>query len=487
MSLFRKASPFIVPFLLLGMAGCVSQSYTDSKKEAESMQSRIEQLTPSNALNNVSVITRPPVIVTPLVETQNIPWLSETIKVHVTRLPLSQVLSDVMRGVPANIWFDNDVNASTTVTLSANTTRQNILNLLASQTSYGFVPTQDKVEVRRYLSETFTLSIPIGTVSAQQGSTGSTGGGENPQVEGQFISTTLSNVDMIQEVTTAIKAVLKSNEESNELIGGVEAVPSLSSFIVRTTPDRMRQVQQVVERYKQELEKQVILNIQVLEFRSNLGKDQGVDWNILKDIGDGSLQFVIPGTTTAASNNGFGMAFQGTGKWDGTTAFIKALEQQGSVSTETPINIQTLSNQPARLSQTLETPFLADIKVNTSENSSDTETRRESVSEGVDMFVTANVQQDHVSLRIAGSLTKIASDETETVKDTKLRFIAMRKVDLGFANNLRYGQSVVIGSIKQQTTGANKSASFGIDGLGSQATNSETVETLILLTPRRVR
>ncbi|WP_217272781.1 hypothetical protein [Shewanella sp. DC2-4] len=242
MSLFRKASPFIVPFLLLGMAGCVSQSYTDSKKEAESMQSRIEQLTPSNALNNVSVITRPPVIVTPLVKTQNIPWLSETIKVHVTRLPLSQVLSDVMRGVPANIWFDNDVNASTTVTLSANTTRQNILNLLASQTSYGFVPTQDKVEVRRYLSETFTLSIPIGTVSAQQGSTGSTGGGENPQVEGQFISTTLSNVDMIQEVTTAIKAVLKSNEESNELIGGVEAVPSLSSFIVRTTPDRMRQM-----------------------------------------------------------------------------------------------------------------------------------------------------------------------------------------------------------------------------------------------------
>lgn len=323
MSLFRKASPFIVPFLLLGMAGCVSQSYTDSKKEAESMQSRIEQLTPSNALNNVSVITRPPVIVTPLVKTQNIPWLSETIKVHVTRLPLSQVLSDVMRGVPANIWFDNDVNASTTVTLSANTTRQNILNLLASQTSYGFVPTQDKVEVRRYLSETFTLSIPIGTVSAQQGSTGSTGGGENPQVEGQFISTTLSNVDMIQEVTTAIKAVLKSNEESNELIGGVEAVPSLSSFIVRTTPDRMRQVQQVVERYKQELEKQVILNIQVLEFRSNLGKDQGVDWNILKDIGDGSLQFVIPGTTTAASNNGFGMAFQGTGKWDGTTALLK--------------------------------------------------------------------------------------------------------------------------------------------------------------------
>jgi hypothetical protein len=46
---------------------------------------------------------------------------------------------------------------------------------------------------------------------------------------------------------------------------------------------------------------------------------------------------------------------------------------------------------------------------------------------------------------------------------------------------------VVIGSIKQQTTGANKSASFGVDALGSQATNNETVETLVLLTPRRIQ
>ena len=65
--------------------------------------------------------------------------------------------------------------------------------------------------------------------------------------------------------------------------------------------------------------------------------------------------------------------------------------------------------------------------------------------------------------------------------------ISTRNVDLNFTNNLRYGQSVVIGSIKQQTTQANKSASFGVDALGAQATNNETVETLILLTPRRVR
>ncbi|GIU42918.1 hypothetical protein TUM4438_10620 [Shewanella sairae] len=486
----KFTAKYIVGSLLLAasVSGCVSQDYTDTKAEVAETQSKIAALTPALELNHVSVITKPPVIVTPLIKKNEIKWLNKSVKIHVNRLPLSQVLSDVMRGVDADIWYDNDVNSNQFVSLSANSSRQNVLNLLGSQTGYGFVATQDKVEVRRYLSETFKIHIPVGVVSAQQGSKGAASSGNDAtKVEGQFISTTLSNVDVVGEVTKAIEAVLKSNEEDGELVGGVESVSSLSSFIVRTTPDRMRQVRQIVKQYQAELEKQVVLNIQILEFRSNLGKDRGIDWNILKDIGDGTLQFVIPGTTTAAATNGFGMAFQGSGKWDGTTAFIKALEQQGSVSTETPINIQTLSNQPGRLSQTLTTPFLSDIKVNTTDNSSDTETTRGSVSEGVDVFVSANIQQDHVWLRIAGSLTKIAADTTEEVKDTKLRFISTRNVDLSFTNKLRYGQTVVIGSIKQQTTGANKSASFGIDGLGSQATNNETVETLILLTPRRVR
>ncbi|WP_231972316.1 hypothetical protein [Vibrio alginolyticus] len=52
---------------------------------------------------------------------------------------------------------------------------------------------------------------------------------------------------------------------------------------------------------------------------------------------------------------------------------------------------------------------------------------------------------------------------------------------------MRYGQTVIIGSVKQQTQTANKSSSFGFDGLGSQVSGQETVETLILLTPRRVK
>jgi type II secretory pathway component GspD/PulD (secretin) len=229
--------------------------------------------------------------------------------------------------------------------------------------------------------------------------------------------------------------------------------------------------------------------VRVLEFRSNLDKDQGVDWNLVRDVGDGTLNFIIPGTSSTAgiASSGSGLAFQGTGKWDGTTAFIKALEQQGTVSTDTPISVLTLSSQPARISQTVNTPYLSDISTDVTDTTTSTSTTRGQVVEGIDMMVNTNVKDDFVWIRTAGKLTKIAGDTTEEVDDATLRFISTRVADLSFTNKLRYGQTVVIGSVKQQTQSANKSSSFGIDWLGSQLSGQETVETLVLLTPRRVK
>ncbi|PJN43061.1 type II and III secretion system protein, partial (plasmid) [Vibrio parahaemolyticus] len=99
---------------------------------------------------------------------------------------------------------------------------------------------------------------------------------------------------------------------------------------------------------------------------------------------------------------------------------------------------------------------------------------------GIDMMVNTNVKDDFVWIRTAGKLTKIAGDSTEVIDDATLRFISTRSADLSFTNKLRYGQTVIIGSVKQQTQTANKSSSFGWDALGSQVSGQETVETLIL-------
>ncbi|GIU51280.1 hypothetical protein TUM4438_40340 [Shewanella sairae] len=477
--------PLLIIAMTAALSGCMSQNYQDTKQDADSVHEAIESHLATSATSQVMNITRPPLTLEPLKTERQISWLNESVSINVDGLPLSLVLSQLMAGVDANIWFDGDVNPNKPVTLSFKSSRQDVLNLLSRETGYGMNATKDKLSVSKFESETFVISLPVGQYSGQLGSQS---GGQDTKVTGQFLNTAYSQVDVVTEISQGIKAILKDdeNEDEDKLIGSVEVIPSMTTIAVRTTPDRMVRVRALVDSFEAELSKQVFLDIRVLEFRSNKGRERGIDWNLVKDIGGGSLEFYIPGTNTITQGGSAGLAFKGTGKWDGTTALIKALEKQGTVSTETPITALVLNNQPSRIAQTLTTPYLYEVKA---ENNGDIVTAsvtRAIEKEGVDMMITPKVMRDHVWLRIAGKLTKIVSDKEEVVYDASLRFLDTRESELNFTNKLRYGQTVVLGSIKQMTTTAEHTKQFGVDALGGEGTQLATVETLVLLTPKRV-
>ncbi|MGK4306596.1 hypothetical protein FJD32_024055 (plasmid) [Shewanella sp. LC6] len=484
---------------LTSLIGCVSQNYTDTKNEADSVHERISTLSQVKHSSQVRSISRPPISTTPLVIKKDIPWLSEAVSISANDVPLSLVMSQVMNGAehynkPVRIWFDGDVDPNKRVTLSFKASREDVLNLIARQTEYGINTTDDKVSISRFESETFVITIPPGVYSGQLGSQGtakSSGGGAdtlNTRVEGQYLNTAYKDVDPVTQIKDSIVTLLKDNDsDDDKLVGSVEVVPALTAIAVRTTPSRMAQVRSLVNSFQSQFGEQVMLDIRILEFRSNRGKERGVDWNLVKDIGSGSLEFIVPGTNTVSQGSAYGMAFKGTGKWDGTTAFIKALEKQGTVSTETPITALALSNQPSRIAQTLTKPYLYEVKSEANDKVVSASVTRATQSEGVDMMITPKVQTDAVWLRIAGKLSKIVGERSETVHDVQLQFLDTRESEINFTNKLLYGQTVVIGSIKQVSKTAEASKNFGVDALGGEGTVSETVETLVLLTPRRVQ
>ncbi len=483
--------------MMATLAGCVSQNYTDTKADADKVHQQIGAHSQIQHSSQVQTISRPPISTVPLVVKQHIPWLAEPVSIKANAMPLSMVIAQVLNGAQyqgkgINVWFDGDVDPNKLVTLSFKSSREDVLNLIARQTKYGISPSATQLSINRFESETFVLSLPSGIVSGQLGSQGTTVssggiGNVSTRVEGQFLNTTYSQVDTVTQLSNGIRVLLKDdNSDDGNLIGSVEVMPSLTAISVRTTPDRMVQVRRLIKSAMDQFDQQVMLDIRVLEFRSNLGKERGVDWNIIKDLGDGSLEFIIPGSNTLSTGS-YGMAFKGTGKWDGTTAFIKALEQQGSVSTTTPITALGMSNQPARVAQTLTIPFVSEVKSEANENVISSSVTRGTQSEGVDMMITPKVMDDAVWLRIAGKLTKIVGDNTEVVNDTTLRFLDTRESEINFTNKLLYGQTVIIASIKQVSTTAEMSKHFGVDALGGEGTKSDTVETLVLLTPRKVQ
>ena len=483
--------------MMATLAGCVSQNYTDTKADADKVHQSIGAHSQVKHTSQVQSISRPPISTEPLIVKQHIPWLEAPVSIKANAMPLSMVIAQVLNGAQyqgkgINVWFDGDVDPNKLVTLSFKSSRGDVLNLIARQTRYGITPSASKLTVNRFESETFVITLPPGTYSGQLGSQGtavSSGGvgSTNTRIEGQYLNTAFNDIEVVTEISQSIRALLKNdNSDDDKLIGSVEVVPSLTAITVRTTPDRMAQVRTLVDSFQAQLSQQVAFDIRILEFRSNLGKERGIDWNIIKDIGDGSLEFIIPGTNTLSQGSAYGMAFKGSDKWDGTTAFIKALEKQGSVSTETPITALALSNQPARIAQTMTTPYLYEVTSEANDNVVTASVTRATQSEGVDLMITPKVMDDAVWLRIAGKFTKIVSDTTEVVYDATLRFLDTRESEINFTNKLLYGQTVVIGSIKQTSTTAEMSKNFGVDALGGEGTQSETVETLILLTPRKV-
>ena len=466
------------------LMGCASQEYDDAMAENKLIQDKIAKHTTIAKPSKVTYIQKPPVFLAPIVEEYHHEWLKEPITVNLVARPLSLVLEEIMHGTDVPIYFGEGVLPNKAVTVNFSQERENVLNLIARDTGYGIEVRNDRLEVTKTITRVFTLNIPTGESSGQLGSQGNASGEDSVRIEGQYLNVLFDEVVITQEVADTIRELLGGEEDKESV---VTVSLNTTTLIVKTSPDKMHEVQRVIDHYQAELSKQVLLDIQVLEFRSNLGTERGIDWNIVKSVGDGTLQFFVPGTTTLSQGAGYGMAFTGSGDWSGTQSFIKVLEQQGSVATQTPVTALVLNNQPAKITQQIVEPYVDEITSDSSEGVVSGGFTRATESEGIDLMVSAKVQSDDVWLRLSGQLQKIVNRENREIFDNQANFLTVQKSEINFVNKLRYGQTFVIASVKQTTSTAERTKNFWSSLFGGTGSSNDTVETLVLLTPRKVQ
>ncbi|GLO64024.1 hypothetical protein MACH09_45320 [Vibrio sp. MACH09] len=492
----------IIASAVASLMGCESLGFDEYAKrnhESEKILARIEaQRLINTRTDKVVRIEQPPVLLTPIKAKIDMAYLSVPVSVNASGLSLSTVMEDLLQNVNVMPWYGSGVRLDEPVSLNYQGSLLGALNAIESQLSIGFTPSEDSLKIERFVSRTFELELPPGMISDQIGaSESSTSGGEEEgtiQIEGQYVKLSSTNVDVFSEVAEGIKSLLafdpnpdeKADDVEDRLMGSVRSIPSLSRLVVRTTPARMKEVDVLVTKAKDALKRQVVLEIQVLEFRSNLGHERGIDWNLVRDIGsESSLNFFIPGTSLLFKGASPGLAFTGGGKWDGTTALINALNKQGQVSTETPISILVQNHQTNHITQGNTIEFLENVGSNSDEGVVATQTERGVRREGVDFIVVPNIQRDHVYLRTSGMLTKIESLPTQEVAGEILTFPKIRDSKINFANKLKYGQTIVIASVSQMDSTTDANSFLGIPFLGGNSAIKQRVETLVLLTPRR--
>lgn len=468
--------------LSLVLAGCASEEHKQNLALNDQVHKQISDYTNYVKPDKVQRFSKPPVEIVPISKTtDNTSWMNEKLTANYKSKPLSVVLDEIMYPLDVPIYFSENVDPNKLISFNYSQTRMNILNLISRVSGYGIEYTNNRLEVTKYITRVFALDIPSGLVSGQLGSQGKADD-SGVRVEGQFINVSYKDIDFTQEIANSVKAVLGGNEKAGQ---AVAVLPSMTSISVTATPDQMQTIEEVIKAYQAEISKQVYLEIQVLEFRSNLDTERGINWNVVKEMSQGSLQFFVPGTNTVSEDAGYGLGFAGSGKWTGTEAFIKVLEKQGTVSTQTPITALVLNNQPAKLTQQREVPYLYEASSESSDGVVTASVTRETENEGVDMMVNAKVSDDYAYLRISGQLRKIESKESKQVQQIDLGFITVQSNEITFANKARYGQTYVIASVKQTSKTAETSKSFWSTLFGGTGSRSRTTETLVLLTPRK--
>ena len=485
----------LVPVLL---AGCASPEYETITKEHEEIRATIDKKTAAVTYSKVSHIKKPPRQVSLKVTEEGTQWLNSKVSVDIFERPLSSVLQEITDGVDVPIYFGENVDPNKPVSITFTNTTQNVLNLLSRSSGYGIQYKNSRIEVTQTLTKAFTLNIPAGTYTGMLGSKGQTGGKESVTV-GQYLNVKYENVDLVEQIAKNVAQIVgatlndaeegdKRNvkEDKNAVKSSVSYASNLSTITVTTTPDKMDEVIKLINHYQEELSKQVTLNIEVIEFKSDLDTERGIDWDVVKNTGDGVLKILQPGTNLISQGNGFGAAFEATsGRYSGTTALVKVLRKQGTVSTETPITKLVLNEQPAQIQQLRSIPYIYETKTETNDGVTSTSVSRRNQTEGVDMMVVAKVQPEYVWLRISGLFQKIVANSTEVVNDISLGMMVTQKSQINFTNKLRYGQTYVLASVKQKTKEKVEKEGFWTTLFGGTSSRNQTTETLVLLTPTK--
>lgn len=243
-----------------------------------------------------------------------------------------------------------------------------LLDLVASRynidwewdkTSVRFFKTKSKTFRLTALPGDTSLSSRIGT-SSSGGSSGS-GSGDSNSGSG---STSSSSSELNAGVEFTGLSVWTGIEDSIKTmlsdVGKVTVTPATGTVTVEDTPLVLSRVEKFIDNQNDALSKQVVINVKVLAVELNDSNEYGINWDVVyenlnRSIGIGITNTFAP--TVGATNLAF-RVLSGS-MFDGSSAMISALSQQGKVSQVTSASLVTINNQPAPIQVGRQTTYLA--------------------------------------------------------------------------------------------------------------------------------
>lgn len=322
------------------------------------------------------------------------------------------------------------------------------------------------------------------TVSGTTSSMGATGDSSGGGLSGDSNTSQATEMEikssLYEDVTNTIKSMLTPGTGRMNLSAGV--------LTVTDTPRVLEQIGRYLDDRNKELNRQVVLNVQVYSVEKRTQDQYGIDWNAVFNSGSVGLSLTnaFTGASSDALNGGISIL---DGKGAGTKAFIKALSEQANVSVMTEASSMTTNLSAVPIQVALQQDYASNVTTeNTANVGSSSSITKSTITTGFNMTVLPFLmpQSPKMQLQFAINMSDDPSMRTFTSDNTSVELMKTRLKTFTQRVIMQSGQTLVLSGYQSLNNTANRQGvgSFRFFGLGGGA-NGENNKTMlvILITP----
>lgn len=331
----------------------------------------------------------------------------------------------------------------------------------------------------------YASKVVSGTTSSNGSSGGSSdsSGGLTGDTNTEQTTKTSLKTSLYVDLEKTVKAMLTPDVGREYLSSGV--------LTVTDTPQTLHNIDDYIKDRNKELNRQVVLNVEVLSLTKHNEDQLGVDWDLVFKSGDisGSISNAFANTAGDAMSGGMTIL---NGRFAGSSAFIHALSEQANVSIVTQ-EASTTTNMSAVPIQVGTQQDYADNVTNddTANVGSSTSISKSTVTTGFNMTVLPYIlpSSDEIQLLASLSMSDDPTFRTFSSGDSSIELMKTKMKVLNQRAMLHTGQTLVLSGFQQMgdtgtKQGVGSSSFWGLGG-GGDATNDKTM-LLILITPTLV-
>lgn len=325
----------------------------------------------------------------------------------------------------------------------------------------------------------FNSKVVSGTTSSN-GNTGA-GGSSIAGDSNTSQSTTMEiKSSLYADLQESVKSMLTPTSGRMFLSAGV--------MTVTDTPQVLDSIGKFIENRNKELNRQVVLNVEVLSVEKRNQDQLGIDWNAVFSSGSIGATLGSPFTEATARTMTGGLSII-DGTLAGSKAFIKALSEQARVSVVTQQASTTTNMTPLPMQVADQEDYAAQISTSSTANvGTSTSITPATITTGFNMTLLPYIMPDahNLQLQFSISLSDSPTRRTFTSGGSSVELLKTKLKTVNQRVNMKSGQTIVLsgfqqGSSKGSKQGVGSPNFFGLGG-GYNGENDNSL-LVILITP----